>query len=476
VTASELDRLPVFDRRRAGVLLHPTSLLDESAAGGALGAPARAFIDWLADAGFSVWQLLPLGPPGPHGSPYWVRSDHAGDPRLIGAPEADQALGDAAAQSPAALLEFRARAAAWLDDYALFVALAEAESNRPWWEWPPALRDRDAAALRDARATHAARIDQVVLEQFRFEREWRALREYAHARGVRLFGDLPIYLSPDSVDVWVHRREFQLDATGRPVAVAGVPPDYFSELGQLWGNPLYDWPQMQQTGFAFWRARVRQQLERFDLLRIDHFRGLAAYWAVPLPAADARGGAWKEAPGGALLEALRQDFPELPLVAEDLGVITPDVVRLRTGFGLAGMRVLQFGFDGNAANLHLPHHYSRDSVAYTGTHDNDTSLGWYASLDAGTLARVDDYLRIGRSGRFGNGEVPDALVRAVLGSVADLAVVPVQDLLGLDSSARLNTPGTVGNNWTWRLPKGALTTDLAGEFRRLNGIFDRLSG
>jgi 4-alpha-glucanotransferase len=475
-------RLPVFDRRRAGVLLHPTSLLPATGggggsagagAGGALGAPARGFIDWLAASGFSVWQLLPLGPPGPHGSPYWVRSDHAGDPRLLGVPEADRAGGDGAAASTAALVEFRAHAAAWLDDYAMFVALAEAQQGRPWWEWPAALRDREPAALRDAGVAHAARIEEVVYEQFRFEREWRALRAYAHERGVRIFGDLPIYLSPDSVDVWVHRSEFQLDSDGRPLAVAGVPPDYFSATGQLWGNPLYDWAHMQKTEFAFWRSRVRQQLERFDLLRIDHFRGLAAYWSVPASAPDARGGVWKEAPGQALLETLAKDFPELPLVAEDLGVITPDVVRLRTGFGLAGMRVLQFGFDGNPTNIHLPHNYSRDSVVYTGTHDNDTSLGWYSSLDAGTLQRVDDYLRLGRYGGTAPGAMPEALVRTALGAVAELAIVPAQDLLGLDSSARLNTPGTVGQNWEWRLPEGALTPELAREYARLNRMFDR---
>jgi 4-alpha-glucanotransferase len=460
--------LPVFDRRRAGALLHPTSLGRAPEGGGALGAPARAFIDWLAEAGFSVWQMLPLGPPGPGGSPYWVRSDYAGDPRLLGAGAAPPASG---------LGEFRARAAEWLEDYALFVALAEREAGRPWWEWPAPLRDRAPTALKSARTAHAARIEQVVLEQYHFEWTWRELRDYARRRGVRLFGDLPIYLAPDSADVWVHRRQFQLDANGRPLAVAGVPPDYFSESGQLWGNPLYDWTQMQRTGFAFWRARVRQQLARFDLVRIDHFRGLAAYWSVPWPADDARGGAWTPAPGTALLEALRADSPALPIVAEDLGVITPDVERLRADFGLAGMRVLQFGFDGNPANLHLPHHYAPDSVAYTGTHDNDTSLGWYASLDAGTLARVDDYLRVGRYGREGRREeMPEAMIRAVYASVARLAIVPVQDLLGLDSAARFNTPGTVAGNWSWTLPAGALTPELAARFQQLNGMFDRRAG
>jgi 4-alpha-glucanotransferase len=461
-------RLSVFDRRRAGVLLHATSLLSADGADSAFGARARRWIDWLAAAGFSVWQLLPLGPTGPDGSPYWVRSDRAGEPRLLGracARTAGHGEGQSAAR---AVAEFRGRCADWLEDYALFVALAESQSGRPWWQWPAALRDRDPGMLALARAEHATRIDEVIEEQYRFEREWRAVREYANARGVRLFGDLPIYLAPDSVDVWAHREVFQLDATGRPLAVAGVPPDYFAATGQLWGNPLYDWGELERTDFAFWRARLRHQLARFDVLRIDHFRGLVAHWAVPAGAPDARGGSWHRSPGRALLEAVQQDFPDLPFIAEDLGEITPEVVRLRTEFGLAGMRVLQFGFDGDPDNVHLPHNYTRDSVAYPGTHDNDTSVGWYGSLDAATLKRVDDYLRVGR------GEMPEPILRGVLGSVADLAVLPMQDLLGLDSAARLNTPGTVGHNWSWRLDEHALSEELARRFAHLNRLFGRV--
>jgi 4-alpha-glucanotransferase len=284
---------------------------------------------------------------------------------------------------------------------------------------------------------------------------------------VRLFGDLPFYVGPSSVETWVHRELFQLTATGEPASVGGVPPDYFSELGQLWGNPLYDWQALRRTDFGWWLGRVRAQLARMDLLRIDHFRALAAHWAVPAGAADARGGAWLSTPGELLLRRLLDEFSDLPLVAEDLGVITEDVLALKNGFGLPGMRVLQFAFDGDPTNAHLPYLYERDCVAYTGTHDNDTTLGWYQSLDRDTAQRVDYFLRVTR------GAMPEALIRTALGSVARLAVIPAQDILGLDSRARLNTPGTVAGNWTWRLPAGALTAELAREYAHLNGTFGR---
>jgi 4-alpha-glucanotransferase len=447
-------RLPVFDRRRSGVLL-PMSALDA-----ALGRGGRAFIDWLADAGFGVWQLLPAGPVGADRSPYWVRSDSAGNPEFIDRAE----LPDPAAPIGA---EFLAAASPWLRDYALFEALTVSQGGAPFWQWPPQLRDRDPRALAQAESLLAAQVSCIEREQYTFYLQWQRLREHAGTRGVRLFGDLPFYVGPSSVETWAHRELFQLSPSGEPAWVGGVPPDYFSELGQLWGNPVYDWQAMQRTDFAWWLSRVRAQLARLDLLRIDHFRALAAYWAVPAGAADARSGAWHSTPGEQLLQRLRVEFSDLPLVAEDLGVITADVLALKNGFGLPGMRVLQFAFDGDATNPHLPHLHERDCVAYTGTHDNDTTLGWYSSLDRDTAQRVDFYLRVTP------GAMPAVLIRAALGSVAHLAIIPAQDLLGLGSAARLNTPGTSTGNWVWRLPRGALTPQLAAACAQLNHAFGR---
>jgi 4-alpha-glucanotransferase len=447
-------RLTVFDRRRAGVLLHLSSL------DAALGRGGRAFVDWLASAGFSVWQFLPLGPTGTDGSPYWVRSDSAGNGPLIDRDE----LPDFGSGEYSAFLE---SARAWLDDYVLFEALSASLGGEPWWTWPAEYRDREPAALDRARRELAPDIERMKREQFAFAVQWRRLRDYAHSRGVRLFGDLPFYVAPDSAETWAHPEQFQLDGRGRATAVAGVPPDYFSELGQLWGNPLYDWRVMRRDGFTFWRARVMRQLERVDLLRIDHFRALSAHWSVPAGAPDARGGTWKRTPGRMFLKVLLEECGDLPIVAEDLGVITPDVEALRKGFGLPGMRVLQFGFGGNPEDVHLPHMYDRNSIVYTGTHDNDTTMGWYLSLDSETQRRVDHFLRVTP------GAMPEALIRTALASVGLLAVVPMQDVLALGSEARLNTPGTATGNWTWRLPSSALSVDLARQFALLNRVYAR---
>lgn len=447
-------RLPVFDQRRAGVLLHLGSL------DGALGQGGRAFIDWLAAAGFTVWQVLPLGPTGADGSPYWVRSDYAGNPAFLDRSELPD--WDAAAHAA-----FQASSQHWLEDYALFEALSAAYGGEPWWSWPPELRDRSSSALAAARTEHSEQVEHIKAEQLAFFIQWRKLHEHARSRGVRLFGDLPFYVAPDSADVWSQRDQFRLEASGRPAAVAGVPPDYFSETGQLWGNPLYDWPKIRDSGFELWRRRVKQQLERVDILRLDHFRALAAHWAIPAGAPDARGGSWVPTPGKELLEVLAKDLGGLPLVAEDLGVITPDVVALRKEFELPGMRVLQFAFGGGGDNPHLPHMHDPDNVIYTGTHDNDTTLGWYSSLDGQTLRQVDFFLRLTP------GAMPDALIRAALGSVGRLAVVPVQDLLSLGSEARLNTPGTVKGNWQWQMNAQALTAELARHCSLLNRVYGR---
>jgi 4-alpha-glucanotransferase len=447
--------IPVLAQRRAGVLLHVGSLQ------AGLGRGGRAFIDWLASAGFGVWQILPLGPTGADGSPYWVRSDSAGNAALI----------DPEEPAPVNSREFQDFVAAsqdWLEDYAAFEVLSGLNSGTPWWHWPPQYRDRQPEAMALLRREQAQGLNTIREQQFGFAWQWRRLHEYARLRDVALFGDVPFYVAPDSAEAWANRDQFQLDATGQPTAVAGVPPDYFSNLGQLWGNPLYAWDAMRRDGFRFWRSRIHRQLERVDLLRIDHFRALAAHWAVPAGAPDARAGSWQPSHGRELLELLKGELGTLPVVAEDLGVITPDVEALRRDFGLAGMRVMQFGFDGSGDNVHLPHMYEKVSVVYTGTHDNDTTVGWYTSLDAQTQRRVDYFLGAGP------GQMPHPMIHAVMASVAQLAVVPMQDLLCLGSQARLNTPGTAIGNWSWRLPEHSLTVELAQQFALLNRVFGRV--
>jgi 4-alpha-glucanotransferase len=454
----------LLDQRRSGVLLHPTSLISGEGANqrGALGAAARSFIDWMVQAGFTVWQVLPLGPPGQGGSPYWARSDFAGDVSLIDRfelPNLDQLLQD--------YQTFRSAQRGWLEDYVLFESMA-ARFASAWWDWPEQYRTHHAHALADFARQNQQDLERRRVEQWQFDWQWRALRRYAAERGVYLLGDLPIYVAPDSVATWSDRAQFQLDAAGRPAQLAGVPPDYFSADGQLWGNPLYNWDQAQRDQFSFWRTRLARQLQRFDLLRIDHFRGLAGYWSVPAGARTAREGHWCPAPGQALFRRLQQDFPTMPLIAEDLGVITPDVEELRQTFRLPGMRVLQFGFDGAADNPHLPHNYTRDLVAYTGTHDNDTTQGWSAGLTSETAQRVQRYLRAEAN------TLTENMERAVLASVAQLAIIPAQDLLRLGSQARLNTPGTATGNWQWRLPPGSLDASRAQPYALLNRIFGRI--
>ncbi|MFO0453507.1 MAG: 4-alpha-glucanotransferase [Pseudomonadota bacterium] len=481
---------PVLGRRRAGVLLHPTSL-PGAARDGALGDVARHFVDWLVAGGFSVWQLLPLGPVGPDRSPYFARSNHAGNPGLLDLAALERAgllpsarerahvpHAGCVAQAAAALLASRGAAREaydafvaaerdWLCDYALFTAIQARESGRPWWEWSVSARDRDASALAGARRTLAAEIECVQAGQFFFHSQWRELRAHANAQGVKLFGDIPIYVAPDSVEVWANRALFQLDAAGLPTAVAGVPPDFFSADGQLWGNPLYRWEEHERTGFAWWLGRLRAQFALYDLLRIDHFRGLEAYWSVPAGAATAKTGRWVVAHGEALLSRAREAFAALAVVAEDLGVITPEVERLRDGFALPGMRVLQFGFDGTAGNVHALHEWTANAVGYTGTHDNDTTAGWFASLRDDEKHRVREYLDCA------DAQVVAQMVRVVTASVARLSVVPLQDLLGLGSTARMNLPGTTESNWAWGFEWSDVPPDLAERCRRRNATYGR---
>jgi 4-alpha-glucanotransferase len=419
--------------RRAGVLLHVSSL-----PGGRLGPAAYAFVDALARAGASVWQVLPLVPPDEEGSPYRALSAMAGHPGLLDPTQEPPAAGDPAYEA------WCAREADWLDPYVAYLALRTLHGGTPWTGWEPALRDRDPAAVRTALAGAGDLTERLRAEQWLFADQWRRLREYAADRGVLLYGDLPIFVAHDSADVWADRHLFRLDADGRPTTVTGVPPDYFAADGQKWNNPHYDWAALAADGYAWWRRRITRQRDLFDLVRIDHFRGFEAAWHVPVDAPTAKDGWWEPGPGLDLLRPLVESAGAGSLVAEDLGVITPAVDELRRTCGLPGMKVLQFAFDGDPGNPHLPAHHGEHSVVYTGTHDNDTTLGWWRSLDDGTRDLVRAQLLDPAE------DLPWALVRLALSSRARLAVVPLQDLLALGSEARMNTPGVPDGNWTWQ--------------------------
>ncbi|MDA8363562.1 MAG: 4-alpha-glucanotransferase [Gammaproteobacteria bacterium] len=479
---------PLLERRRAGVLLHPSSLPGEGA-GGTLGPDAHRFLDVLAEGGMSVWQMLPLGPTHEDRSPYQCLSVHAGDPGLISRGLLEQwGWLDAGVAGPAepwlarAQAEFERGAGAserlaldyfvgahrhWLEDYALYQALRQEQGGRPWWLWPQALRDRQPEALGRARDRLAAAIARVRFEQFVFFRQWQELRQHAAQRDILLFGDAPIFVAQDSADVWVYRHYFALDEQGQPRTVAGVPPDYFSKTGQRWGNPLYQWEEMRRDGFRWWRDRLRTQLALFDLLRIDHFRGFESYWEIPAEDPTAVNGRWVKAPGEALFQAFREEFGRLPLVAEDLGYITEEVRALRDMFSLPGMRVLQFAFDGGPDNPYLPHRHEVNAVVYTGTHDNDTTLAWYDTLSDNQQSYVVDYLGAPAD------PMPWSLIRAALGSVAVLAVLPMQDVLALGTGNRMNTPGTITDNWQWRFTWDQLTTQTVTRLRHLARLYGR---
>ena len=454
----------VLDRRRAGVLCHITSL-----PGGDLGADVERFLDLLAACGMSVWQVLPLNPPDEHHSPYCASSLFAGNPALLPAAFAAVAPGDGATGPAAPTF--------WLRDFAIF-GVARAWFAAPWTSWPAPLRDRQPAALADFIREHAAQIALVEAQQLQFIAAWGRVRAAAAARGILLFGDLPLYPAPDSADVWAHRALFQLDGAGHPAYVAGVPPDYFSPTGQLWGNPVYDWNAHAADGYAWWRARLHHAAALFDIVRIDHFRGLAAYWRVPAGAPDASAGTWAAGPGAALFTAASAataaPAKTAGLVAEDLGDITPDVDALRDALQLPGMRVLQFGFSGDVANSHLPAHAPEQCVYYTGTHDNDTTLGWYRALDAPVRGQVDALLAAGAARPAAARPMPWPLIDLALSSPANTAIVPLQDLLGLDGDHRMNVPGSTRGNWTWQFDWRQIPADFAPQVRELLEGSDRL--
>jgi 4-alpha-glucanotransferase len=487
----------LLNKRRAGVLLHITSLPGTDRQGN-MGQEAYNFVNFLHDSGVSVWQTLPLGMTHADGSPYQCLSAHAGNPILIDilglvnlgwlplSEQCDECQATSAfnksclvAKAFKGFLEsanqkdkddfadFCQKKAYWLDDFALFIALRIVFNQQCWNQWPEPFKERELVALNEARQRLADSIENIKFEQYVFFRQWMELKAYANQKEVLLFGDIPIFVSYDSSDVWAHREVFKLDKSGEMLVVAGVPPDYFSETGQRWGNPHYDWDYLNKTGFAWWVERMQTQLEQFDILRIDHFRGLEAAWEIPADEPTAQNGQWVKAPGKDLLNALQTYLGTIPLVAEDLGIITDEVDELRDGFGLPGMKILQFAFGSGPDNPYLPGNHERNCVVYTGTHDNDTSVGWSQSISEHERNYVYEYL--------GNPSMPVhcAIIQAALGSVANLAVIPMQDILELGSEARMNTPGTTVGNWKWRFQWDQLSHDQATRFGHLVALFNR---
>lgn len=488
--------------RRAGILLHPTSLPGRGEVGD-IGPAAHRWLDWLAEARCGLWQFLPLGPTGYADSPYQSFSAFASNPLLISleglleagylsqaslpepAPPSERVnfgrvytrkrplLAEAArnllSDPPDDYEEYCRSSSAWLDEFALFMALKDSHQGAPWWEWESGLSLRSHDELQRARARLTAEMDNVRAQQYLFERQWAGVRQAAAERDILLVGDMPIFVALDSVDVWANPELFLLDQDRVPLAVAGVPPDYFSSTGQLWGNPIYDWERMKANGYRWWKARLERLLTMVDTIRLDHFRGFEAYWKIPAGAQTAVSGRWEPGPAEDLFQTLRDDLGELPIIAEDLGVITPAVTRLRERFGLPGMKVLQFAFDGGSDNVYLPHNYTSDMVAYTGTHDNDTVRGWFEAASPTERNYARRY-----SLAYDRG-VPWAMIRLVWSSVADWSVAPLQDLLELGSQARMNEPGTERGNWVWRAMEGQYGQGLAARIRELNLIYGRAS-
>ncbi len=490
--------------RSSGLLLHPTALPGPQACGD-LGQAAHAFVDQLAAAGQSLWQVLPLGPTGFGDSPYQGFSAFAGNPSLVSAerlreaglltaddvtrvraPSSDAADFGAAVEGArhvaARLADTLERpehrhelpslrdSAPWLADYVLFMALREAHEHKPWTSWPEPLRRRDPAALAEAARALDSPIRRHEAMQWAFARQWRELRAHARSRGVELFGDVPIFVAFDSAEVWAAPGLFALDEHGQPSAVAGVPPDYFSATGQRWGNPLYRWEAHAADDFAWWRARLATVGGMVDRVRLDHFIAFVRHWEVPADAPDARAGRWVAGPGIALFRALERELGALPLVAEDLGETGPDVESLRDELGLPGMRVLHFAFDGDPSHPFLPHRHVGNCVVYTGTHDNDTTLGWWATLGEREQRFAREYL--GES----CGDIAWDLIRAGMHSVADTFVAPIQDVLSLGSEARFNTPGAPRGNWTWRLSQGQFSPAVQARLREVTHETGRSRG
>lgn len=494
-------------KRSSGVLLHPTSLPGPYGIGD-LGPSAYHWIDFLSASGTGLWQVLPLGPTGYGDSPYQCFSTFAGNSYLI-SPEKLLQEGlihsNDLVDAPKFLtrkvdfgkviywkldllnrsyLQFQNRSdkslqkdfntfcekhTNWLNDYATFMALKESQGGKPWWEWPTSLRDRGSGALGVFQQENGFAIQRQMYLQFLFYRQWNELHVYANQKGIRIIGDIPIFIAHDSADAWVHPELLYLDETGQPIVVAGVPPDYFSKTGQLWGNPLYRWQIHAQDGFKWWMDRLRSVHSMVDIIRLDHFRGFARYWEVPAGEQTAENGRWVTGPGSGFLQQVIEEFGKLPIIAEDLGEITPDVIQLRDQFGLPGMKIMVFAFDSGEKNVFLPHLYSENCVVYTGTHDNDTAAGWFKRIQEGERSFAQRYLN--SSGE----DIAWDLIRAAWSSAAIFAIAPLQDLLSLDNQARMNYPGNPQGNWTWRFTDSDLNDELREKLREVNYLYSRSS-
>lgn len=490
--------------RSSGILLHPTSLPGKYGIG-SLGKSAMAFIDFLAEAGQKLWQVLPMGHTGYGDSPYQCFSIYAGNPILVDLdllisegllkkpdfadmphfPDekvdygavinfkrkmlklAHQRFFDTQADTDADYHEFITTHNEWLKEYSMFVALKELFDGKPWWEWPEEFKYRNKEALETFIRHSNFEVSYHQFVQYHFYRQWAEVRKYAHEKQISIIGDIPLYVAHDSADVWSNHELFQFDDARSPVNVAGVPPDYFSKTGQLWGNPLYDWDRMQKNGFKWWTKRVKAAFDLYDIVRIDHFRGLEAFWAVPFGEKTAINGEWIKAPGDKLFETILNELGELPVIAEDLGIITAEVDALRLKYGFPGMKILQFAFHSDDGKKYLPHTFSKNFIVYTGTHDNDTLAGWFDMLEKDIKKKVLSYADADTI------SVIQKLIRLAWSSVAVMAVVPLQDILELGSDARMNTPGIASGNWQWRFKKDMLTNTKASWLKEITELYDR---
>ncbi len=493
--------------RKSGILL-PISSLPAAYGIGTFSKQAYQFVDFLVEAGQKLWQILPLGPTGYGDSPYQSFSTFAGNPYFIDLQEFvdagyiskkdceklnfgtnpeyvdygqmygsrylvlekayENALEDGI-QETDDYQQFLRRNKYWLKDYALYMAVKEAFGNTCWTEWEDDIRLRQPEAMRQYEKEYSYEIGFYYFQQYYFEKQWKQLKQYANERGIEIVGDIPIYVAFDSADTWANPRLFQLDEENLPVGVAGCPPDAFSETGQLWGNPLYDWAYHKETKYAWWMRRVEHCYELYDILRIDHFRGFDAYWSIPYGDEDATGGKWMKGPGMDLFKTMNRKFGDMKVIAEDLGFLTDSVIALLEESGFPGMKVLQFAFGGDADNAYLPHNHIPNSVVYTGTHDNETIVGWYENLEEERKEQVDTYFGL-EEGR----DVNWVFIRAALSSVAETVIIPMQDYLGLGNEARINLPSSLGKNWEWRMKEEACSKKLAKKIHDLTKIYGRL--